>query len=48
MPEPEPPVIFPGQTLIDVDEDGETVIRETLIPPPAKKEPEQACLLFAV
>ena len=31
------PVIFPGQMAVVVTEDGETVLRETLIPPPAKK-----------
>lgn len=33
----EEPVILPGQMIVDVDEDGETVVRETLIPPTEKK-----------
>lgn len=31
------PVILPGQLLVDVDDAGETVVRETLIPPTEKK-----------
>lgn len=31
------PVILPGQLIVDVDDDGETVVRETLIPPAEKK-----------
>lgn len=46
MPDLDQPIIFPGQIVIDVDEDGETVTRETSIPPDTKKPKEQTCLLF--
>lgn len=31
-----PPVIFPGQMEVIVTDDGETDVREVLIPPPPK------------
>lgn len=36
-PDRDEPVILPGQLIVDVDEDGKTVVRETLIPPATKK-----------
>lgn len=34
------PVIFPGQLAVVVTEDGETVLRETVIPPSPKQPPD--------
>lgn len=35
-PDERPPVIFPGQLVVHVGDDGETEVREVLIQPPER------------